>query len=99
MLHPLSGSISEVNLLLLGPAHVTNLLKKNCMLLELFQTTTVNTKQKQDMHGVRLVDDRDDNQTRSDASVLLTELSILPCDSISRRELWGGCQNRLPHPL
>jgi hypothetical protein len=27
--HPLSGSFSEVNLLLLGPAHVTNLLKKN----------------------------------------------------------------------
>jgi hypothetical protein len=42
------------------------------------QTTTVNAKQKkknakqkQDMHGVRHVDDRDDNRTRSDASVLV----------------------------
>jgi uncharacterized RDD family membrane protein YckC len=42
-----------------------------CMLLDIFQTTTVNTKQKQDTHGMRLANDRCDNQTRSDASVLV----------------------------
>ncbi len=40
------------------------------MLLEIFQTTTVNTKQKQDTYGMRLDDNRCDNQTRSDASVI-----------------------------
>ncbi len=42
-----------------------------CMLLEIFQTPTVNTKQKQDTYGMPLHDDRCDNQTRSDASVLV----------------------------
>jgi hypothetical protein len=32
--HPLSGSFSEVNLLLLGPAHVTNLLQKKAAALQ-----------------------------------------------------------------
>jgi hypothetical protein len=41
------------------------------MLLELFQTTPVNTKLKQDTHGMRLVNDRSDNRTRSDASVFV----------------------------
>jgi hypothetical protein len=41
------------------------------MLLEIFQTTTVNTKQKQDTYGMRLHDNRCDNRTRSDASVLV----------------------------
>ena len=41
------------------------------MLLEIFQTPTVNTKQKQDTYGMLLHDDRCDNQTRSDASVLV----------------------------
>jgi hypothetical protein len=40
------------------------------MLHEIFQTTPVNIKQKQDTNGMRLVDDRSDNQTRSNASVL-----------------------------
>jgi hypothetical protein len=42
-----------------------------CMLLEFFQTTTVNTKQKQGTYVMRLVNDRCDNWTRSDASVLV----------------------------
>jgi hypothetical protein len=41
------------------------------MLLELFQTTHENIKHKQDTHGMRLVDDRSDNRTRSDAAVLV----------------------------
>jgi hypothetical protein len=41
------------------------------LLLEIFHTTTVNTKGKQDTHGMRLADDRCDNRTRSDASVLV----------------------------
>jgi uncharacterized RDD family membrane protein YckC len=53
------------------------------MLLEIFLTTPVNTKQKQDTHGMRLVDDRRDNRTRSDASLLvwiiLYPSFILPC--------------------
>jgi hypothetical protein len=40
------------------------------MLLEIFQTTPVNIKQTNDTHGMRLVDDRSDNQARSNASVL-----------------------------
>jgi hypothetical protein len=42
-----------------------------CMLLEFFQTTTVNTKQKQDTYVMRLVNNHCDNRTRSDASVLV----------------------------
>jgi hypothetical protein len=40
------------------------------MLLEFFQTTPVKIKQKQDTHGMQLIDDCSDNRTRSDASVL-----------------------------
>ena len=42
-----------------------------CMLLELCQTTTVNTKQKQVTHGMQLADDRCNNLTRSHALVLV----------------------------
>jgi hypothetical protein len=38
-------------------------------LLEIFQTTPVSTKGKQDTHGIRLTDNRCDNRTWSDASV------------------------------
>jgi hypothetical protein len=41
------------------------------MLIEIFQINPVNTKGKQDMHGMRLADDCCDNRTRSDASVLV----------------------------
>ena len=44
------------------------------MLLELCQTTTVNTKQKQVTHGMQLADDRCDNLTRSHASVLFMRI-------------------------
>ena len=45
------------------------------MLLELFQTTPVNTKQNQDMHGMRLVYNRRDHRTRSYASVFFWSIS------------------------
>jgi hypothetical protein len=41
------------------------------MLLELFQTTTMNIKQMQDTHGMRLADNWCDNRTQSDASGLV----------------------------
>jgi hypothetical protein len=41
------------------------------MLLELFQTTAMNTQEKQDTHGKQLVSDRCKNKTRTDASVLV----------------------------
>ena len=46
------------------------------MLLEIFHTTTVNTKQIQHTHGMRLDGDRRDNPTRSDASVLVLRISF-----------------------
>jgi hypothetical protein len=42
-----------------------------CMLLELFQTTPVNTKEKQHAHGIRLAGDHCDNRIRTNASVLV----------------------------
>jgi hypothetical protein len=53
------------------------------MLLEIFQTTTVNIKQMQDTHGMRLADDWCDNWTKSDASglvwIILFQLFIIVC--------------------
>jgi hypothetical protein len=54
-----------------------------CMLLEIFQTTTVNITLNQDMHGMRLADDRCDYQTRSDASVLARVLFGVCTDWLS----------------
>jgi hypothetical protein len=50
---------------------LSGLFKVACMLLELFQTTSVNTEEQQNTHGIRLADDCCDNQTRTDASVLV----------------------------
>jgi hypothetical protein len=51
--------------------------KGTCMLLESLQATTVNTKQKQDTHGMRLVDDRVDNRTKSDGARLENLISAV----------------------
>jgi uncharacterized RDD family membrane protein YckC len=48
------------------------------MLVEIFQTTPVNTKGKQDTYGMRLADDRCENRTRSDASAFVWRILFLP---------------------
>jgi hypothetical protein len=47
------------------------------MLPEIFHINPVNTKGKQDTHGMRLADDRGDNRTRYNASVLVLSIVFL----------------------
>jgi anaerobic C4-dicarboxylate transporter len=83
-----------------------------CMLLELFQTTTVNTKQKKDTYVMRLVNDRCDNWTRSvqqsvqqsDAWMLvwiiLFRSFIVACMLLEFvQSTTVNTKHRLPHPL
>jgi hypothetical protein len=49
------------------------------MLHEFLQTTPVNTQEKQDTHGKQLVSDCCDNQTRTDASMLVWRILFRSC--------------------
>jgi hypothetical protein len=58
------------------------------MLVVIFQTTPVNTKGQQNTHGMRLAEDRCDNRTRSDASVLVLTIVFLSLIVASMLRSW-----------